>query len=823
MRGATNVIKILQEILPPKAELIFIEKPRKNAATLKADIDGDGKDEIVGAYKLNRENYVLILKNFNNKWRVATTIKGKGYDINYLNAAPVVRAGVKNLVVGWQVGAIWSELDIYEATPRGLKEIIVKDIYYSRIEIEDMSGDGGRDGKAEIALWVHDTGDSYKVNVCRWINGKLDTAEDVYPYYFKKVAAYYNKKVRELPDAAFYWYYLADAQLKAGMTNRALRSINRALKLNEPYPSREALIKLRESILGGFRFIGTALYPASIKTINGVKWGYIDDTGNLRIKPQYDLVYEFQDNGLAIVEYSNLYGIIDESGKYLVEPSYDSISQFSEGRATVITKDGFGIIDERGRLLTQKSYSYIGSFKNQRAIASGTDNEGRYVYGYLDLEGREIIPIKYEGANDFKEGRALVKVSDNNYALINPNGEVLKSYKYYFVGDVGEGLMAYQSSSDSKYGFIDTNGNIVIPPKFTGTQPFEYGRAIVNMGEDFGNKFGLIDKSGRFLIEPNYNNIDLLGENRVAVGKAVDEGKPYMGSKFAIADINGKFLTDFIYESVLQYENGLASASDGSNTFFIDVNGIRIKNLPSIEGSGTLALEGNIIKVNADLRTFYLDKSGKVIWRQNTVIPLRDPVRIVEGKFNPNKNYLVYYPQIEGMKNKAAQQRVNQKLRELSQIKEIDRDAQLDYSYTGDFNVEFFKKNLLVLELYGYEYPFGAAHGMPTKVFAHIDLVTGSIYELKDLFKPDGDYVKVLSDIIDTQIKEDDQNMYIFPDSYKGIAVDQPFYVSQDALYIYFAPYEIAAFAAGFPTFKIPFSQIASIINTGGEFWREFN
>ena len=37
---------------------------------------------------------------------------------------------------------------------------------------------------------------------------------------------------------------------------------------------------------------------------------------------------------------------------------------------------------------------------------------------------------------------------------------------------------------------------------------------------------------------------------------------------------------------------------------------------------------------------------------------------------------------------------------------------------------------------------------------------------------------------------------------------NQPFYVGRNALYIYFEPYEIAPYAAGFVTFRIPYEQM---------------
>lgn len=112
---------------------------------------------------------------------------------------------------------------------------------------------------------------------------------------------------------------------------------------------------------------------------------------------------------------------------------------------------------------------------------------------------------------------------------------------------------------------------------------------------------------------------------------------------------------------------------------------------------------------------------------------------------------------------------------------------------------------------------------MPSKIYPHIDLVSGKFYELKALFKLNSNYVKVLSDNIGEQIKNNPEYSYVFPDAYKGIQEDRPFYVGKDALYIYFYPYEIAPYAAGFPTFKIPYKDIMNIINANGEFWRAFN
>ncbi|WP_315115222.1 WG repeat-containing protein [uncultured Clostridium sp.] len=565
------------------------------------------------------------------------------------------------------------------------------------------------------------------------------------------------------------------------------------------------------------------LYPASVKTLRGTKWGYIRDSGKLAINPIYDNANAFQENGLAVVGLNGVFGIINRAGDYIVEPKYGFIGEFHEGRSVVIDREDFKVIDEKGRVITNKAYNYMSNYREGRAVFANADSSGKYVYGYLDLEGREVIPAKYEDASDFNDGKAVVKLREGEYALINKFGNIINTYKYAFVGNLGDGRLAFQITMGGNYGYIDINGKVVIEPKYSIALPFHEGRAIVNISQDYVNKYGVIDKRGDYIIKAEHNDIIDLGEDRYAVGKAINPEEPFMGSKYAIACVYGKFFTNFIYNSVTQYKRGIASATNDQYTFFIDRSGNVVRTLPGVRGAGTLELLNDLIKANIDYRLLYLNREGNIIWQQNEIIQLNDRYKVREEKYKPNKDYLVYYPQVMGMTNKEAEIKVNDKLKELSAVKPIDANVQLDYTYYGDFEIEFFKKNLLVLQLTGYIYHFGAAHGMPSKNYPHIDLVSGRFYELKDLFKKDSDYVKVLSDIIGEQIKNKPEYSYVFPGTYKGIRPDQPFYVDENSLYIYFEPYEIAPYAAGFPTFKIPYNEIMNIIDTNGDFWKSYH
>ncbi|SDC66087.1 WG containing repeat-containing protein [Paenibacillus sp. UNCCL117] len=788
------LLRLVQEHIPPGAAVQMHEESGR-PILIAADLDGDGVPEVAAAYRLGSDTYVIVLRYDGRDWKPAASWKGKGYEVSTMQAAPVLHKGRMTLIVGWQVGAIWSELALYDWTGAGWKDMAPPGITFSYMEAEDMPGAAGRDGLAELALWSHDTGQAYRVEVYRENEGKLVPAYDVYPYYFRRVIRYYERLVRQYPSADFYKNYLHDAIGKAGWNSGE---------------GAETELDAR----------GVDLFPATVKLIGGSRTGYVDASGRMAIPPQFEYAQPFQPNGLAVAGSDNRVGAIDAQGHYRIKPIFETIGDFAEGRAAAIDKEGFKVIDESGRVLTPKAYSYIGAFRSGRALAS---DSGSGHYGYLDTEGNVAIPLRYLEAGDFTAGgKAVVKLGEGQYALIDTNGRTLHTYHYASVGGLGEGLLVFQQEPGGRYGYIDEKGNVVIKPQFGMALPFSGGRAIVNTAADYTNKYGLIDRSGRFVIKPAYNDLLALGERRYALGTAIDPNRPYLGSTYAIADEQGRLLTAGGLQQVGEYRKGLLSVSDGSQTYFLDRYGKREARMPAVKGVGTLEVMGPLIQANVDQRIFYLSPSGEAVWKPDTVIALKPPFEVRELKYKPNKDYLVYYPQIEGMPNPAVQRQTNDKLKALSQVKPIE-SGQLDYSYTGDFEVSFFRDSLLVLELTGYHFPFGAAHGMPTRIYPHVDLSSGQFYTLSDLFKPGSDYVKVLSGIIGRQIKEDPQYSYVFPDSYKGIAPDQPFYVTEDALHIYFNPYDIAPYAAGFPTFRIPYSELMSIIAVDGAFWRSFH
>ncbi|WP_051540143.1 WG repeat-containing protein [Clostridium ihumii] len=577
------------------------------------------------------------------------------------------------------------------------------------------------------------------------------------------------------------------------------------------------------------------LYPALINKRNGKLYGYINVKGEWIIKPKYNNAYNFTDKNIAIVEKNNKYGLIDNTGKYIIYPKFDSISNFKENRAVFNLDNFMGVIDEKGKIINESKYQFISDYNEGRAIVGTSSEGGFYSYGYIDLNGNEIIKPKYQSASQFNEGFSIVKINDNEYALINLNGEIESTYKYNTVFGYGNGLMVFSKDLQGTYGYVDKKGNVVIQPLYEVAEGFKDNVAIVSEGNDFNGPYGLIDLKGEYILKPIYDDIKMLGEEMIALGKSIGEDKFVNRKIYAIGTTKGKILTDFIYLQVGEYKDNISYASDEEYTFFIDKSGKIVKNLPIVKGSGQLYIENNIIYSYIDYEPYYLYKSGKIMYKPSEIIKLNNKYFVINMKYKPNINYLIYYPKVEGVKSKKVERSINSKLKEMSYFKpygESDDNNQstvitkndiLNYDYYGDFSVKFFKKDLLILDITGYYYPIGAAHGMPSRKTPSINLVTGKFYTIGDLFMGGVYWLGEINKIIEKIIATDKDYDYVFKEDFKGIKFDQDFYIDQDNLYIYFSPYEIGPYSAGFITFKIPFSEIQRMINKNGEFYKSFN
>jgi len=175
----------------------------------------------------------------------------------------------------------------------------------------------------------------------------------------------------------------------------------------------------------------------------------------------------------------------------------------------------------------------------------------------------------------------------------------------------------------------------------------------------------------------------------------------------------------------------------------------------------------------------------------------------------------VKYPQVAGLKNGLVQKMVNSAI--LDAVYDLIRKqgyvSNPDMEITGSFETKLHEKGLFSVLYDNYGYAKGAAHGITYQSSQTFNLHDGRLYQLADLFKPGSDYVGRLSEIIRRQFKERDIPMIA---EFKSIRPDQDFFMTEKTLGIYFQLYEYTPYVYGFPTFEIPYVELADILDPEG-------
>lgn len=573
------------------------------------------------------------------------------------------------------------------------------------------------------------------------------------------------------------------------------------------------------------------LYPAYEMINNVKKWGYVNSAGKFVIKPQYDNAEPFNKDDTARIIQKDKFGIIDKTGKALLEPSYTYVTNFSEGIAVASSSSGNNVIDPKGKVL-YSSKNFIGSFSNGMAVTEkqASASESTPLYGYIDKTGVVKISPQYKTAGYFYNNKALVQTKDNKYELIDADGKILMTFPYANMVSFPNGdYYTFTDNSKHKTGYVDANGKVLIDAKFDIAEGFIDGFAIVGINDgNNGSKYGLINTKGEYAVSPQYSSMESLGQGLYSVLKSFPSFSSY-GMPKAIINAKGELLSDYSFYDIGKFDkdaqNNMIYVSDENNTYFIDKTGKKVDSLQTFKGRGTLSFDDNIISADIDNQLSYVTKEGKAIWKADNTYSFANNVKVNEMKYHPDRYMLIYYPEISGLSNSTVQSSINEALKKKFIGEGSPVSEKQDGKYTSSLDRSFSASaigNMMIIEEDGYYYPFGAAHGMPLKKYYHVDMNTGKIYKLSDLFKLSSNYLQKLNAILKNKISEKNKeaDSMIFSDQFKGISDEENFFLTKDSLNIFFTPYEIAAYAAGFPTFSINYSEIIDIVNTDGELWK---
>ncbi len=342
------------------------------------------------------------------------------------------------------------------------------------------------------------------------------------------------------------------------------------------------------------------------------------------------------------------YGIVNNEKGLLVSELniWDvRLEDFAKGLplARCILTDGrHGLINKWGNIV-QKGFVYMGEFKNGlarfgvegRLAGTFTNNErtlgkvGHYLesilspyvmvdytrhdrdfdrdayltcedcqWGYIDTLGEIIIPAQYDFGKDFSNGVGMV-MQQSKWGVIGLSGEQLIPLQFDYIDflENTEQRILRISTKNTKYGLIDTLGQMTVGTMYDEIGAFIEGRLAVKKG----GKWGFANDKGEEIIPCQYRRIRNFSNGVAAVEKGV---------KWGYVDSNGRTMIDCKYIRAGNYNNGLIWVSTGQGFGYVNIHDEMVI---EPQFSKAFDFEGKVARVVEDGKYGLIDKTGTYI------------------------------------------------------------------------------------------------------------------------------------------------------------------------------------------------------------------
>ena len=325
---------------------------------------------------------------------------------------------------------------------------------------------------------------------------------------------------------------------------------------------------------------------------------------------QHSGTYEFE---RTTFRFDMLYGIVNNDLGLLVtelefwDIRYEDFKKGYPAARCVFANGRHGLISQEGQVL-RSDLAYLGAFVNGVARFS--------------FAGR------LSGAPD--ASRSLGKLSSYLRSLNAPS--VMLDYTQY---DQDFRQEAQLTCASCEWGYMDSTGQVIIPPQYSFARPFVNDVGIV----ECNGKWGMVNREAKSVIpcqydevqflentgnrivrvyvkEPKYGLIDTLGQ--LKINAAYDEIGSFSEGRLAVrrnglwgfVNADGLEVIPCRFREVKNFSNGLAAARLGSGWGFIDKQGhIAV----DFQYTRTGSFNDGLAWVYTPEGTGYIDQSGQFV------------------------------------------------------------------------------------------------------------------------------------------------------------------------------------------------------------------
>jgi hypothetical protein len=240
------------------------------------------------------------------------------------------------------------------------------------------------------------------------------------------------------------------------------------------------------------QYAGSALFYEGLCCVTKYKgdgrYGFIDKNGKVAIPFKYNQggTSSFY-QGKCRAKVNGRTVLINKQGEVVFKTKYKSFQGFKMNRAAVCTKanrKGWGFVNWKDEMLIGGEYDHVKSFDNDGYAVV----EKNGLKGLIDTNGKLVLPMKYETiyADYTKAGFYCgVYPSKETLSLSNSKKDYfLKDFKplnrkVKYLGHANGSDRIKFATPEGKIGFMNRQGEIIIPASYTKANNFQQGLAWI--------------------------------------------------------------------------------------------------------------------------------------------------------------------------------------------------------------------------------------------------------------------------------------------------------------------------------------------------------
>ncbi len=209
-------------------------------------------------------------------------------------------------------------------------------------------------------------------------------------------------------------------------------------------------------------------------------------------------------------------------------------------------------------------------------------------------------------------------------ALVNREGEIIQTlsssgenFPIHDIGDFYEGLAWFKTNG--KYGFVNTDAKVIIPPKYDVVSDFSEGHAIARLN----GIYGALNTQGETVIPFEYEGIapPQKGLFRVKKGKGME-------GRWGAVNLKNELVIPYEYQAIGDFVNGEATMVQNGKFGLIDTKGkvlipakLEVQKMEPFENGIAWVGRGREVReVAGDIQIIYT-KQGYVTRTGSYIIP----------------------------------------------------------------------------------------------------------------------------------------------------------------------------------------------------------